>query len=95
MIKRFAVAALALFIPLAVASCGADSTGDLDKGDLSKELQKDANMSKAQADCVADALIKADFTKDEIDKLSSGDEKSIDTKKSQVYIEAAMKCLTS
>ena len=96
-IRNLAIVATALFLPFAAAACGADSTGDLDKGDLTKELQ-DSGYTKAQAECAADKVIAADFSKEEIDKaneeLSKGNLTS-DNKRSQELIEAFTSCLTT
>ncbi len=90
--RSLAIVVLALFLPFA-AACSSDSTGDLDKGDLSKELVK-SGMQKKEADCVADALIKADFTKSEIDNLNSGKTGSVDSEKVAAYTKAATSCIT-
>lgn len=95
-IRTLAVVATALFLPFAAAACGADSTGELDKGDLTKELQ-DAGYTEAQAECAADKVIAADFSKEEIDKaneeLAAGNITSTD-ERAQELIEAFTSCLT-
>ena len=40
-IRSIAIIAFALFLPVGIAACSEDSTGDLDKGELSDELQKE------------------------------------------------------
>lgn len=91
-IRNLAIAAVALLMPFTAAACGgADSTSELDKGDLSKELQK-SGMPEAQADCAADALIKSDFTKDEIDKMNAGDS-GVDKAKVKEFTAAMVKCV--
>lgn len=90
-LRALAIVALALLLPFA-AGCSSDSTGDLDKGDLSKELVKDG-MKKAQADCMADALIKADFTKSELTELNSSSSDKVDAKKVKAFTAATTKCV--
>ena len=38
-IRTLAIAAAAFLLPLAACACGADSTGELDKGELTEELE--------------------------------------------------------
>ncbi len=90
-IRYLAVAATALFLPFAATACGADSTGELDKGELVDELEK-GGMSATQADCMADALIDADFTKEEIDDLNAG-ETDVNAEKTEAFTEAATECV--
>lgn len=92
-IRNLAVAAIALTLPFAAVACGADSTGELDKDDLVKELT-DSGMDEATADCAADAMIDADFTKDELDKLNAGDT-GVDEKKTEAFTNAIAKCVTA
>jgi hypothetical protein len=89
--RYLAVAATAVFLPFAATACGADSTGELDKGELVDELEK-GGMDAAQADCMADALIDADFTKDEIDDLNAGDT-DVNPEKTEAFTEAATECV--
>lgn len=89
--RNLALAATALLLPFAAVSCGDDSTGDLDKGDIVDELKK-ADIPEDQANCMADALIKADLTKDELDKLNSGED--IDADKQSAFTAALTDCIT-
>lgn len=89
--RYLAMAAMALFIPFAASACGADSTGELDKGDLVDELEK-GGMDKKQADCMADALIDADFNKDELDSLNAG-KSDVDKTKTEAFTKAATECV--
>ena len=91
-LRVLAVVAVGFLLPFA-AGCSSDSTGDLKKGDLSKELVK-AGMGKKQADCMATALIKADFTKDELDKMNKGSNGGVDKAKVTAFTSAATKCVT-
>ena len=68
-IRATAAIALALFLPVGLTACSEDSTGDLDKGELTEELEKEG-LSTDEAECAADALIDADFTREEVDKLA-------------------------
>lgn len=90
-IRSLAVAAMAVTLPFAAAACGADSTGELDKSELVDELEKEG-MDSTQANCMADALIDADFTKDEIDELNSGGS-DVDADKTEAFTEAATECV--
>ena len=76
-IRALAVVALAITMPFAATACGADSTGELDKGDLVDELKK-AGLDEETADCAADAMIDADFTKDELDNIALESNRTID-----------------
>lgn len=91
-LRALAVVAIAILVPFA-AGCSSDSTGDLNKGDLSKELVK-AGMGKQQAGCMATALIKADFTRDELDKMNKGSSGGVDKAKVRAFTTAATKCVT-
>lgn len=88
-LRVLAVAAAALVLPFSVVACGDDSTGDLSVNEISSELQK-GGINKEQADCIAEALKKADFTKKELENLDSMD---ISTGKGKEYVDAASKCL--
>lgn len=89
--RYVAIAAAAIFVPFA-AACGADSTSELDKGELVTELE-DSGMDTATAGCAADALIDADFTKDEIDQLNAGDE-GVDSAKVEAFTKAVTGCIS-
>lgn len=78
-------------LPFIATACGDNSTGDLDKGEIVKQLEK-SGVPSAQAGCVADALKKADFTKKEIDDLSK--KQDFSTGKGKEYIDAITKCVT-
>lgn len=94
-IRNLAMAAMAVLLPFAAAACSSDSTGDLNKGDVSKELQKGGAMTKVQADCAADALIKADFSKDELKKLNSNDSAKVSAKKVKEFTKAVTGCVSA
>jgi hypothetical protein len=91
--RALAVAALGLLLPLAAACSSADSTGDLKKSDLKEELVKNGLTDK-QADCTADALIDADFTKGELDKMNGGKQDEVDKNKVKAFNAAVAKCAT-
>ena len=91
-IRHLFMLVMAVFLPVAVAACGADSTGDLSKDDISKELQ-DSGMPKAQADCIANKVKDADLTKEELDDFN----KSPDTesKAGKALMSAVTGCMTT
>lgn len=93
LIRKLAVASMALILPFAAVACGDDSTGDLDKGDLSKKFQDEAGMNKKQADCMADAMIKADFTEDELNKMAKGDSDSLNKDDMEKFTASAIDCV--
>jgi hypothetical protein len=88
-IRLIAIAAVALALPFAAASCSSDSTGNYSVEKISSELQ-DAGLTKAQADCFAPMLKKADLTEKEIKAASPADPTS---KAGKVFAEAATKCV--
>ena len=85
------IAMVALATVFAATACGADSTGELDKGDLVDELKK-AGLEDGVADCAADAMIDADFTKDELDELNAGGEID-DAEKTEAFTDAITECV--
>ena len=52
-------------------------------------------MTEEQASCMADAMIKADFTQDEIDKLNGGDTEAVDSAKYEAFMGATVDCVTA
>lgn len=92
--RLLAAGLLTVLLPVGAVACGADSTGELDKGDLTDELVE-AGMTEAQASCMADAMIDADFTKEEIDKLNGGDTEAVDSAKYEAFMGATMDCVTA
>jgi hypothetical protein len=91
--RKLALVAAIFLLPFAAAACGADSTSELDKGDLTEELEK-SGMPTAQAECAADALIDADFTKDELDDLNAG-KTDVSKEKTEAFTKAITKCVTA
>ncbi len=91
--RLLAAGLFTILLPIGAVACGADSTGELDKGDLKKELV-DAGMTEEQADCMADAMIDADFTKKELEDFQSG-EGDTDSAKYEKFMNATMKCVTA
>ena len=91
-IRYVLLAAVALFMPLAVTACGDDSTGDLSKSEISKELQ-DAGIPEEQADCIAGKVKDADLTKDELDEFNKSQDTS--TKAGKALMEAVTSCVTA
>ncbi len=87
-IRALAIAGI-LALSSSLAACGDDSTGDLDRGDLSAQLQAEMELDEETADCAADALIDADFTKEELE----GDMESLSTEKGQAFTAALMDCM--
>ena len=79
---------LAVMLPFGAVACGADSTGDLDKGEMSKKLQDEAGMDKETADCVAGALIEADFTEEELENADS-----LEGEKGEAFTKAVAECM--
>ena len=92
--RLLAAGLFTILLPFGAVACGADSTGELDKGDLTDELV-DAGMTEDQASCMADAMIKADFTQDEIDKLNGGDTEAVDSAKYEAFMSATMDGVTA
>jgi hypothetical protein len=92
--RLLAAGLLTVLLPFGAVACGADSTGELDKGELTDELVE-AGMTEAQASCMADAMIDADFTKEEIDKLNGGDTEAVDSAKYEAFMGATMDCVTA
>lgn len=88
-LRLLAVAATALVLPFSVVACGDDSTGDLSVEEISKKLQE-GGIESEQANCVAEALKKADFTKEELDDIANLD---VTTGKGKAYVDAASECL--
>lgn len=91
-IRSIAIIAFALFLPVGIAACSEDSTGDLDKGELSDELQKEG-LSAEEADCAAGALIDADFSREEVDKLAANDTDGVDADKVDEFTAALSECI--
>lgn len=89
-IRSLAVCATAILLPLAATSCSEETTGDLSKGEITEELTK-AGIPADQADCVADALIAGDFSKSELDDISSGETTS--GEKYDTFLAATMECI--
>ncbi len=89
---RILIALLAVLLPFVAAGCGNKSTGDLSKNDIVKQLEK-AGVPDAQAPCVANALKKANFNKDELNNLSK-DKNFLSTGKGKEYLDAVTKCVT-
>lgn len=87
--RNLAVAAVALMLPLSAVACSDDSTGDLDVGEISEEIQK-SGIPKEQADCVAQALKDADFTEDDMENFSTDPE----SEKGKEYIAAVTECVS-
>lgn len=85
------LAVLAVLLPFVATGCGDDSTGDLSRDDIVKQLEK-SGVPEAQAPCVADALKKADFTKDELNNISK--KQDFSSGKGKAYIDAVTKCVT-
>jgi len=96
-IRNLAVAAVALVLPLVAASCASGS--DPAKFDREKVVKSvtDGGNTKAQGECVADALKDASFTNDDIKKYQN---KSIDTpaakkdSRLQAYVKAVGDCVS-
>ena len=65
---------------------------DLDKGELSDELQKEG-LSAEEADCAAGALIDADFSREEVDKLAANDTNGVDADKVDEFTAALSECI--
>lgn len=87
--RTLAIAATAVFLPLSVAACGDDSTGDLKVSDMSKELQ-DSGMTKETADCMAQKLKDADFSEDDLKDITNDPS----SEKGKKWIESAKDCVT-
>lgn len=87
--RTLAVAAAAIVLPLSAVACSDDSTGDLDVGEISEEIQK-SGIPEEQADCVAQALKDADFTEDDLENFSTDP----DSEKGKEYIEAVTDCVS-
>jgi pyruvate-formate lyase len=84
-----AVIAAALF---ALASCGSQSTAELDTDELT-EVLVDAGLDQAQAECAAEALVDADLTLEEVESLAAGEDTD-DAEKAQTVTEALQGCTT-
>ncbi len=84
------VIAAALF---AVASCGSQSTAELDQDELT-EVLVDAGLDQAQAECAAEALVDADLTLDEVESLAAGEDTD-DAEKAKTVTEALQSCTSS
>lgn len=91
-IRSFAVAAIALVLPLGAASCSEESTNDLSKGEITEQLVE-AGIPEGQAGCMADALIEIDFTKSELEDIGSG--KTTSGEKYDQFFEATATCMTA
>jgi hypothetical protein len=87
--RTLAIVALAFVLPISAAACSSDSTGDLSVNDMSAQIQKDSKIPKKEADCIAQALKKANFTKSDLQDMS----KNTGSGKYKEYISAATKCL--
>ena len=86
--RLLAAGLLTIMLPFGAVACGADSTGELDKGELSKKLQDEAQMDKETADCAADALIKADFTEKELETPDA-----LSGEKGEAFTKAIAQCM--
>lgn len=87
--RKFAIGAAVLLMPFAAVACSDDSTGDLDVGDMSKELQ-DAGFEKEAADCSASKLKEADITKEEIDSFN--ETQDLDSETGQQFLSIFTEC---
>jgi hypothetical protein len=82
------VASLALAGVL--VGCGAESTAELDKGEL-VEVFEDAGLSAEQSSCVADAVMDADLSEEDLTKVADGEELE-DTEASDALASALSDC---
>jgi hypothetical protein len=89
-IRAIAVLAAAITLPLSVAACSEESTGDLSKDEITKELVE-AGIEEEQAGCMADAMIEIDFTKSELEDIGSG--KVTSGEKYDAFFEATTNCI--
>ena len=88
-LRKIALVSMVVLLPFSAAACGDDSTGDLSLGEMSAELQK-TGVPKEQADCVAKALKKADFTEEDLKAIAADPTSG----KGKEYIAAVTKCVT-
>jgi hypothetical protein len=87
--RTLAIAAVAIVLPLSAAACSSDSTGNHSVSDLSTQIQKQSKIPKKTADCIAEALKKADFTKADLKNLTP----NTNSAKFKAYTDAAEKCI--
>ena len=92
-IRVAAAIAACLILPFGAAACSDDSTGDLDKGELTKELEEQTGLTTEEAECAADAMIAADFTREELDSLNANETDEVDADKVAKFTEAITECV--
>ncbi|MCB1038677.1 MAG: hypothetical protein KDA94_03960 [Acidimicrobiales bacterium] len=90
LVRGLAASIVVASLSLSAVACTADSTGELDRGDLITELE-DRGMSPEAAECAAEAVISADFTKDEYQAFNAG-QAIADTEKAKFYEESLAAC---
>lgn len=85
--RLLAAGLVTIMLPLGAAACGADSTGELNRGEVSEKLQEEVGLDAETADCAADALIDADFTDEELESAES-----LEGAKGEAFAAAMAEC---
>ena len=89
--RPMAAVATAAALLLLAPACGESTNGGSAKRELVEELEKQG-MNEAQAECAADALIGAGFTRDDLEKARSGDV-DVSEKQARTVAAAAVTCI--
>lgn len=68
--RALGVVAVPAVLVLTLTACGEDTPS---RADLVNDFTEEADLTKSEAKCAADAILDSDLTKDTLEKINDGD----------------------